>query len=92
MIWQKLIWTLTILAIWIVSLILVESSAKQTQLGYQLHQLQSQKEVLLEENLRLRSEIATLYDLEKAEEYGNQSHFQLVKPDDIEIIEEGTMP
>jgi hypothetical protein len=71
-------WVLTLAIIWI--------STSQTQLGYEIQRLKHTREILRERNLRLRCEIASLYDLDRARQYASQTNFKLIDPSTIQRI------
>jgi cell division protein FtsB len=77
--WRQLIWVATVIAIWIVSLMIVDSAAKQTRMGYKQQELNHAIQTLEESNLRLKCEISVLHDLERAEQFSESR--QMIYPD-----------
>ncbi|MCD4652872.1 hypothetical protein K8T06_02950 [bacterium] len=71
--WQRYLWTATILVVWIISLMIVDSAAKQTRMGYQRQKLLKKQMELSERNLRLKCEMSVLHDLELADKYSIKS-------------------
>lgn len=88
--WQRYIWTATILAIWIVSLMIVDSAAKQTRMGYQQQKLQLTRQNLEETSLRLQCEMSVLHDLEKADMYADSQGMQQPEAGDLVIADQRT--
>ncbi len=80
------LWVLLISGIWLTALGLVWISVTKTQLGYEIHRLKRQQDMLLERNLRLKCEIAALYDLDKSRHFAQQSGMKLIDPGTIEIV------
>ncbi|HPQ40288.1 MAG TPA: hypothetical protein PLV45_07920 [bacterium] len=74
--WRRYIWTATILVIWVISLMIVDSAAKQTRMGYQRQKLLRRQMELTERNLRLQCEVSVLHDLEKADAYAAGKQFR----------------
>ncbi len=81
-----ILWALLITGIWLTALGLVWISVTKTQLGYEIHRLKSQQDVLLERNLRLKCEIAALYDLDKSRRFARQTGMELIDPGTVEIV------
>lgn len=79
-------WTILIMSIWLVACGLVWISVSKTKLGYEIHRLKQQQEVLQERNLRLKCEIAALYDLDKSFQFAEQTGMSLIDPGTIEIL------
>ncbi len=67
--WRQLVWLATVMAIWIISLLIVDSAARQTRMGYQQQELHRAIQELEESNLRLECEISVLHDLERADHF-----------------------
>ncbi|MBN1878962.1 hypothetical protein JW823_02535 [bacterium] len=86
--WQRYIWTATIIAIWIISLMIVDSAAKQTRMGYQQQNLRIQQQSLDESGLRLQCEMSVLHDLEKAQAFADVQEMENPKPEQIIIVDE----
>ncbi len=82
--WQRYVWTAIIIAIWVISLMIVDSAAKQTRMGYQQRNLRIQQQNLAEVNSRLKCELSVLHDLQKAEEFSDAN--QMTNPDDENLI------
>ena len=82
--WQRYVWTATILAIWIVSLMIVDSAAKQTRMGYQQQNLRIQQQNLEETGLRLQCEMSVLHDLQKADAYAETQ--EMIKPESGDMV------
>jgi cell division protein FtsL len=80
--WQRYIWAATIVAIWLVSLMIVDSAARHTRMGYQQQELRRELQKQEESNLRLQCEMSVLHDLEKAEEYA-ESHHMVTSDHDV---------
>jgi len=88
--WRRLMWTVSVLVLWVLSLVIVESAARKTRIGYRIHKLESKRGQLDERNLRLRCEVATLYDLDKAKEFARASGFGPIEPGDLELYTESS--
>lgn len=86
--WRRYLWTATILVIWIISLMIVDSAAKQTRMGYQRQKLLKKQVELTERNLRLQCEVSVLHDLEKARKYAAGKKFSDPGYDQIRLPEE----
>lgn len=67
--WQRFVWVATIVMLWLVSLMIVDSAAKNTRMGYQQQELRLDLQQQEESNLRLQCESSILHDPEKAKEY-----------------------
>lgn len=72
--WQRYIWVATIVALWLVSLMIVDSAARHTRMGYQQQELRQDLQKLEESNLRLQCEMSMLHDLEKAEDFADSQN------------------
>lgn len=87
--WQRYLWTATLLVIWVISLLIVDSAAKQTRMGYQKQKVLKQQMELSERKLRLQCEVSTLHDLDQAEEFAEQQQMETMNSgqliDDHEI-------
>ena len=83
---RRLLWTITILIMWILSLVMVESAARKQRIGYQMQKLHKINKKAMEKNLRLKCEITSLHDLDKAEIYASKNDFKPVGPHSVEIV------
>ena len=72
--WQRFVWVATIVALWLVSLMIVDSAARNTRMGYQQQELRLDLQQLEESNLRLQCETSLLHDLEKTKEYAESQN------------------
>ena len=81
--WQRYLWTAAILAIWVISLLIVDSAAKQTRMGYQKQKILKQQMELTERNLRLECEVSTLHDLPQAEQFADEKELRTLTGDQI---------
>ncbi len=86
--WQRVFWLATILIMWVLSLVIVESAARRNRMGYQINRLQSVQNTLDERNLRLRCEIASLHDLQQAQELAEAGNYTHLTPENLETVTE----
>lgn len=85
--WQRYVWTATLLVIWVISLMIVDSTAKQTRMGYQKQKLLQEQRALTERNLRFKCEVSTLHNLEAAEKYCEDHELEFPEGARIQVIE-----
>jgi len=88
--WLRILWAVTAILIWLVSLMIIESTAKQTRLGYQIHEIKVEQEKIEERNLRLQCEVATLYDLEKAQDYAVENNLKQLNLHEVDVLVEAS--
>ncbi|MGB3976663.1 MAG: hypothetical protein WBM02_07210 [bacterium] len=69
--WQRLVWVATIIMLWLISLMIVDSAARNTRMGYQQQELRLDLQEQEESNLRLQCEASILHDLEKTKDYAD---------------------
>jgi len=82
--WQRYLWTATILAVWIISLMIVDSAAKQTRMGYQRQKLLKKQAEYSEKNLRLKCEMSVLHNLAHADKYSKENGYG--NPDQNQLL------
>ncbi|MBN1295918.1 hypothetical protein JXA80_04000 [bacterium] len=91
--WRRYLWTATILALWVISLLIVDSTAQQTRMGYRRQRIMKEQMALSEHNLRLRCEASVLHDLESADKQARHQNLhdpylnQMVRIDQDVTIE-----